>query len=103
VENSYRVYREPWSAQPIEPPAIVAEFNGGAATLYATWNGATTVYSWQLLTGSSAANATVQSNTPKTSFETAIPAPVATFYEVRALSASGRVLVTLTATRAEAG
>ena len=102
-DSSYRVYREPWSAQPTEPPAIIAELNQGAATIYATWNGATTVYSWQLLTGSSAANLTVQSNTPKTSFETAIPAPEAPFYEVRALSASGRVLVTLTASQAEAG
>jgi hypothetical protein len=102
-ENSYRVYREAWSAQPTEPPAIVGEFNEGRATIYATWNGATTVYSWQLLTGTSAANATVQSNTPKTSFETPIPAPLAPFYEVRALSASGRVLATLEATRAEAG
>jgi hypothetical protein len=102
-ENSYRVYREAWSAQPTEPPAIVGEFSEGGATIYASWNGATTVYSWQLLAGSSAASATVQSNTAKTSFETAIAAPLAPFYEVRALSASGRVLVTLTATRAEAG
>jgi hypothetical protein len=102
-ESSYRVYREAWSAQPIEPPAIVGEIGETGATLYATWNGATTVYSWQLLTGSSAADATVQSNTPKTGFETAIPAPVAPFYEVRALSASGRVLATLTATKAAVG
>ena len=102
-ESSDRIYREAWSAQPAEPPAIVGEFSEGAATIYATWNGATTAYFWQLLAGTSAATATVQSTTPKTSFETAIRAPVASFYEVRALSASGRVLATLEATRAEAG
>jgi hypothetical protein len=61
------------------------------------------VNSWELLTGSSEANLTVQSNTPQTGFETALPAPIAPFYEVRALSASGRVLVALTASKAEAG
>jgi hypothetical protein len=102
-ESSYRVYREAWSAQPTEPPTIIAEFNQSAATIYATWNGATTVYSWELLTGPSATDLSVQSNTQQTSFETAISAPIAPFYEVRALSASGRVLVTLTASKAEAG
>jgi len=102
-ESSDRVYREAWSAQPTEPPAIVAEISQSAATIYATWNGATTVYSWELLTGPSATNLSVQSNTPQTGFETAIPAPIASFYEVRALSASGRVLATLTASKAQDG
>ena len=61
------------------------------------------MYSWELLTGPSATNLSVQSNTPQTGFETAIPAPIASFYEVRALSASGRVLATLTASKAQDG
>ena len=104
-ENSYRVYREPWSGQPSEPPAALAKTTGAATAVYASWNGATTVASWQLLTGSSAAHLTAVSTTPKSGFETVIPAPVAIvpkcpagvpcaptkqLFQVRALSASGQ-------------
>ena len=76
-ESSYRVYREAWSAQPSEPPAIVGELSEAAATIYASWNGATTVYSWQLLTGSSASRRDRPVEHAEDGFETAIPAPVA--------------------------
>jgi len=109
-EFSYRVYREPWSGQPTTPPSIVAKLTSVApscppgalcpllltqrATVYASWNGATTVASWQLLSGSSASRLAPASTTPKAGFETAIEAPHAAFYAVRALSAGGRVLAT---------
>jgi hypothetical protein len=92
AENSYRVYREPWNGQPGHPPAIAAVTSGPTTSVYASWNGATTVVSWQLLTGSSAAHMTAVSTTPRTGFETTIPAAAAAFFQVRALSASGRVL-----------
>jgi hypothetical protein len=91
-ENSYRVYREPWVAQPASTPAIAARTVGATNTVYASWNGASTVDSWQLLTGSSSTRLTVVSTTPRSGFETTIPAPSAAFFQVRALSASGRVL-----------
>jgi arylsulfotransferase ASST len=91
-ENSYRVYREPWVAQPASSPAIAARTRAGSDTVYASWNGATTVVSWQLLTGSSSAHLTAVSTTPRRGFETTIPAPSAAFFQVRALSASGAVL-----------
>jgi hypothetical protein len=91
-ENSYRVYREPWVAQPLSAPAIAARTSGSASTVYASWNGATTVDSWQLLTGPSATHLAPVSTTPRSGFETAIPAPSAAFFQVRALSASGKVL-----------
>jgi len=91
-DDSYRVYREPWSAQPSEPPAIADD--SSTSTVYASWNGATTATSWQLLSGSSANHLTAVSTTPWGGFETAIPAPAAAFYQVRALSASGKVLGT---------
>jgi hypothetical protein len=93
-ENSYRLYRLPWSGQPTTPPSIAAVASGATSTVYASWNGATTVASWQLLTGTSATQLTAVSTTPRAGFETTIPAPSAAFYEVRALSASGRVLGT---------
>jgi hypothetical protein len=93
-EDSYRVYREPWNGQSGHPPTLAALTSGATTTVYASWNGATTVVSWQLLTGSSAAHMTPVSTTPRTGFETTIPAPSAAFFQVRALSASGRVLGT---------
>ncbi|HMD56588.1 MAG TPA: arylsulfotransferase family protein [Solirubrobacteraceae bacterium] len=91
-ENSYRVYRLPWAGQPTTGPAIAAHSSGGVSTVYASWNGATTVSSWQLLSGPSASQLSVVSTTLRSGFETTIPAPAASLYEVRALSASGRVL-----------
>jgi hypothetical protein len=102
-ENSYRVYREPWSGQPTEPPAIVARTAGATTAVYASWNGATTVVSWQLLTGSSSAHLTAVSTTPKIGFETVIPAPAAGLFQVRALSASGKVLGTSKTVRPKRG
>ncbi|MGA2320956.1 MAG: arylsulfotransferase family protein [Solirubrobacteraceae bacterium] len=92
-EYSYRVYREPWSGQPSEPPAILARTAGATTAVYASWNGATAVASWQLLTGASAGHLAPVSITPRSGFETVIGAPAAAaFFQVRALSASGKVL-----------
>lgn len=93
-ENSYRIYREPWIAQPSEQPALTELTSGTTSTVYASWNGATTATSWQLLTGASSAHMAPVSTTPWSGFETTIPAPSAAFYQVRALSASGKVLGT---------
>ncbi|HEY2180529.1 MAG TPA: arylsulfotransferase family protein [Solirubrobacteraceae bacterium] len=102
--------REPWSAQPSEPPAIAARSSAGATAVYASWNGATTVTSWQLLVGPGPGQMTAVSTTPKSGFETTIPAPnppdghcpagvpcvapAPWYVEVRALSASGKALAT---------
>jgi hypothetical protein len=91
-ETTYRVYRELWSAQPSDAPAIAARTSGGTSAVYASWNGATDVASWQLLSGTAAGHLSPVSRTPKSGFETVIPASPAAFYEVRALSASGSVL-----------
>jgi Arylsulfotransferase (ASST) len=93
-EFSYRVYRLPWAGQPLTAPAAVARRSGSTSTVYASWNGATTVDSWQLLTGASATQLTPVSTTPRSGFETTIPAPAAAYYQVRALSASGHALGT---------
>jgi hypothetical protein len=102
-ENSYRVYREPWSGQPSEPPTIVATPEGNTTVVYASWNGATTVVSWQVLTGPDANHLTVASTVAKIGFQTTISVTAAPFYEARALSASGRVLATLTASESASG
>ena len=63
-------------------------------TVYASWNGATAVASWQLLTGSNASHLSPVSTTPKSGFETTITAPTAAYVQVRALSSSGKTLGT---------
>jgi arylsulfotransferase ASST len=93
-EFSYRVYRLPWSGQPRTHPAIVARSAGATNTVYASWNGATTVASWQLLTGPSHNQLTPVSTTPRSGFETTIPAPPAAVYQVRALNTAGHPLGT---------
>ena len=105
-EFSYRVYREQWHGQPSGPPAIVAKnlaavcvrapcpLQASTTAVYASWNGATDVASWQLLAGPSADHLAVASTTPKRGFETVIPAPGAAFFQVRALTAAGKVLAT---------
>jgi Arylsulfotransferase (ASST) len=102
-EFSYRVYREVWSGRPSEPPVIAARTSSGITAVYASWNGATDVSSWQLLTGASAAHMSVSSVTPKSGFQTTIPAPAAPLYEVRALSSSGSVLASSGAVAATPG
>lgn len=102
-EVSYRVYREPWSAQPSEAPVIAARTSAGTAAVYASWNGATDVAFWQLLSGTSAGHLSAVSRTPKSGFETVIPAAPAAFYEVRALSSSGTVLASSNVVAPSAG
>jgi hypothetical protein len=107
-EFSYRSYRLPWAGQPTQPPAIRAKpvaapppaCPPGASCpvaaprqeIYASWNGATTVSFWQVLSGSSAAHLKPVAKKPKTGFETAIAVAPANFFQVRALSASGGLL-----------
>jgi hypothetical protein len=93
-DGSYREYRFPWSATPRARPAVIARRGAqGRVSVYASWNGATTVARWQVLAGSSAGSLSPVRTAPSTGFETRIavgsPAPV---FAVRAIDARGRVL-----------
>jgi hypothetical protein len=91
--TSYRAFRFPWSAQPPSRPALAASTNGQQMWLYASWNGATNVASWQVLAGSTSGSQGVVGTYPDTGFETSIVAPTtAPYVSVLALSASGTVL-----------
>jgi hypothetical protein len=69
--DSYRAYRFGWVGRPHSKPTIAVEGN----TLYASWNGATEVRSWQLLGGSDKKKLRPLLAVPKTGFEAAIPLP----------------------------
>jgi Arylsulfotransferase (ASST) len=97
-EQSYRSYRLPWAGTPEHPPALAFQPGApNAGTVYASWNGATQVVSWRVLTGASATSLQAITITPRSGFETAIALPggtVGPFLAVQALDGSGNVLGT---------
>jgi hypothetical protein len=92
--DTYRAYRQSWAGRPATTPAVAAETRqDGGTTVYASWNGATEVAAWQVLTGDSATTLRVTGTAPRRGFETQIRLPdLAPAVQVRALDASGAVL-----------
>lgn len=94
--HTYRAYRYRWNADPETRPAIsVGTASGGKVTVYASWNGATNVASWQLVAGPSGQLLSPLAATASAGFETAITGSTTQPYvAVRALDSAGRVLAT---------
>jgi Arylsulfotransferase (ASST) len=94
-DDSYRAYRFPWSARAPGRPAIAtAKGRGGLKTIYASWNGATGVASWQVLAGDDRSSLQpVGEPQPVTGFETVLRANTNDdFIAVQALDAGGNAL-----------
>jgi Arylsulfotransferase (ASST) len=94
--QSYRSYRFKWTGTPTNTPAIAAAAGAGGSTIvYASWNGATTVASWQVLAGASTTAMAPAASAAKTGFETSISTPGRPAYvQVQALGPGGEVLST---------
>ncbi|HEY2180117.1 MAG TPA: arylsulfotransferase family protein [Solirubrobacteraceae bacterium] len=96
--QSYRSFRFRWSGDPAEPPAFAFEPGAdGAGTVYASWNGATLVASWRVLSGPSPGALTPVAQAPRSGFETSLALPpraAGRYLTVQALDASGRVIGT---------
>jgi hypothetical protein len=94
--SSYRAYRMPWSGQPNTAPSIAAAPNNdGTTEVWASWNGATTVASWQVLAGQSPGSLVPLQSSRKGGFETAIAASTGMpYFAVQALDSGGHVLAT---------
>ena len=96
--ESYRAFRYGWSAQPgDEQPAVAADRAASEekVTLYASWNGATEVASWEVLAGPNPEELGAVASAPRKGFETAITVEITDPYVgVRAKNSSGRVLGT---------
>lgn len=88
--DNYRAYRGTWTGHPATKPALVVD--GGKA--YVSWNGATDVARWQLLTGPTRTNVSpTGSPVAKHGFETAIPVkPGAKYVVAQALGPRGHTL-----------
>lgn len=94
--TSYRAYRMPWTGQPSDPPDVAVESGEGTSvTVYASWNGATEVASWQVLAGPDPDQMDPVESAPKDGFETEITVDTTEAYiAVQALDASSNVLGT---------
>ncbi len=102
--ESYRAFRFPWGGQPSDQPSVVAERRPyGEVTLYASWNGATEVATWEVLAGPNLDELEVVASAPRKGFETAITVETTEAYVgVRAKNGSGRVLGTAEAVKSRA-
>jgi Arylsulfotransferase (ASST) len=96
-DDSYRAYRFAWAGMPDTKPSVaVAKAGGSTATVWASWNGATQVVAWRVLTGLNGDHLSVLDGPiPRKGFETTITAHTdAPYIAVQALDASGRILGT---------
>jgi hypothetical protein len=99
-DQSYRAYTYPWTGIPASPPSAAVSLGAGAAaTVYASWNGATGVSAWRVLAGPSPAQLSTIATAQRAGFETQIPVQsAAADFAVQALGPSGQVLGTSPAT-----
>jgi hypothetical protein len=96
--QDFRTYLAPWSGQPTMPPALVVRPGSAAGTLAvaASWNGATALAAWRVLSGPSPSALTPAASAPSTGFETVVQVPNASYVAVQALNVAGAVLATST-------
>ena len=96
--QSYRAFRMAWTGTPVHAPAFALRVAaGGAATVYASWNGATLVSAWRVLSGAAADSLQQVAQVPRSGFETAIALPPGAsgrYMTVQALDAAGQVIGT---------
>jgi hypothetical protein len=94
--ESYRAFRFPWSGQPSDDPAVAVESGpGDEVMVYASWNGATEIASWQVLAGPDPDRLEPAGSALRDGFETAITVRTSEPYvAVRAKHRSGGVLGT---------
>jgi len=94
--ESYRAFRFSWSARPSDQPAAVAErVSEEEVRVYASWNGATEVATWEILAARHQGRLKPLGQVPRNGFETAMMVRTSDPYvAVRAKDRSGRALGT---------
>jgi hypothetical protein len=92
--RSYRAFRLAWSGKPLDQPSCVAERTSeDEVELYASWNGATEVESWEVVAGPHPGLLESLGSVPREGFETAMLVQTSEPYlAVQARHRSGRVL-----------
>ena len=90
---NYRAYRFPWTGAPETLPAVAATRSGRGESVYASWNGATNVAAWRVLTGTSPSSLRSVVTVAKRAFEAVITIkPRRPYVAVQALDSRGAVL-----------
>jgi len=94
--ESYRAFRFPWSGHPTDGPVMAIEQGpDGKVKLYASWNGAPEVATWEVLARARPDQLEGLGAVPRDGFETAMFAQTTDPYlAVQAKEQSGRVLGT---------
>src|SRR5215218_933750 len=102
-DESYRAFRFLWSGQATDDPAMAVESGPeDEVTLYASWNGATEVTTWQVLAGSAPDQLELLASAPRQGFETVITVHTTEPYvSLMAVNSSGKVLGTTNAIKPE--
>jgi hypothetical protein len=89
----YRAFRLPWSGQPADAPAIAVVGRSRDVAVFASWNGATEVHSWQLLAGTDTGSLAPVSSVRSRGFESVLNTDArGPHFAVRALDARGVTL-----------
>ena len=101
--ESYRAFRSEWQGFPEDRPAVAVEFGSrGRVTLYASWNGATEVATWEILAGPEPDGLEPLRSVPRKGFETSIDfATDKPYVAARARDRSGQPLGTSEAVKRE--
>ena len=94
--ETYRAFRFPWKGQPDDEPAVAAAPEADdEVKIYASWNGATEVTTWQVLAGGAPDRLEPLASAPHQGFETVITVRTTEPYVgLQAMNASGEVLGT---------
>jgi hypothetical protein len=94
--ESYRAFRFPWKGQPTNDPAVAVEQGSDdKIKLYASWNGATEVATWEALAGPRQSRLEPVGSVPRDGFETAmLVRTVEPYVAVRAKDRLGQPLGT---------
>ena len=95
-DGSYRTFRYRWHGDPQTSPTLAVQITSSSkVAAFASWNGATAVKRWELLTGPEEDEMRPIGSARSTGFETEIDANRASaVYAVRAIDSHGHVLAT---------
>ena len=71
--QTYRAFKTAWHATPTTLPSLAVSKTPTGSTAFVSWNGATEIASWRILTGPDANHLTQVATAAKSGFETTIP------------------------------
>ncbi|HET9897826.1 MAG TPA: arylsulfotransferase family protein [Streptosporangiaceae bacterium] len=92
-DPSYRAFISDWTGNPADQPSVAARPRSGGATIYVSWNGATSVHSWTVFAGKSPNALTRAGTVRKSDFETAIEiGSSGPYFSVQANDPAGRAV-----------